>query len=93
VTYDPIQPGKLEEAIRIEKESILPAARMESGFKGLYFMTNRKTGQGLTISLWNTEAEMIQAEKSGYYREQIAKLIPLAGGPAVREHYEVSVQG
>jgi hypothetical protein len=93
VTYDPIQPGKMDEAIRIERESILPAAKMEAGFKGLYFMTNRKTGQGLTISLWDTEVDMLQAEKSGYYRDQIAKLIPLASGPAVREHYEVSVQG
>lgn len=93
VTYDPIQPGKMDEAIRIERDSILPAAKMEAGFKELYFMTNRKTGQGLTISMWDTETDMIQAEKSGYYREQIAKLIPLSSGPAVREHYEVSVQG
>jgi hypothetical protein len=93
VTYDPIQPGKIDEAIRVERDSILQAARMEAGFKGLYFMANRKTGQGMTISLWDTEDDMILAEKSGYYREQIAKLIPLASGPAVREHYEVSVQG
>jgi hypothetical protein len=93
VTYDPIQAGKLNEAIMVERDSILPAAKMEAGFNGLYFMTNRKTGQCLTISLWDTEDDMMLAEKSGYYREQIAKLIPLASGPTVREHYELSVQG
>ena len=93
VTYDPITPGKMASVIKIERDSILPAAKTEKGFKGLYFLTNSKTGKAITISLWETEADMKAAEKSGYYAEQIAKLLPLVSGPAIREHYEVCVQG
>jgi heme-degrading monooxygenase HmoA len=92
VTIDPVQPGKMDAAIKIERDSILPAAKTEKGFKGLYFLTNRQTGKGMTISMWDTEADMKAAEKSGYYREQIAKLLPLVSGPTIKEHYEVSVQ-
>ena len=93
VTQDPIQPGKLGQAIKVERDSILRAATVEKGFKGLYFLTNRKAGKGMTISLWDTEADMITAEKSGYYGEQLAKLLPLLSGPPIKEYYEVNVQG
>ena len=91
VTQDPIQPGKLGQAIKVERDSILRAATVEKGFKGLYFLTNRKTGKGMTISLWDTEEDMMAAEKSGYYGEQLAKLLPLLSGPPIREYYEVDV--
>jgi heme-degrading monooxygenase HmoA len=91
VTVDPIKPDKIARAIKVEEESILPAARNEKGFKGLYFFTNSQTGKGLTISLWESEADMKAAEQSGYYREQIAKILPFMAGPAIKEHYEVSV--
>jgi heme-degrading monooxygenase HmoA len=91
VTIDPIQPDKMDKAIKVERNSILPAAKNEKGFKGLYFLTNGQTGKGMTISLWETEADMTAAEKSGYYREQIAKVMPFLAGPAIKEHYEVSV--
>jgi heme-degrading monooxygenase HmoA len=93
VTYDPIQPGKMDEAIKVERDSILSAAKKQKGYEGLYFLTNRNTGKGMTISLWDTEADMAAAEGNGYYREQIAKLLPLVSGPAIKEHYEVNVQG
>ena len=93
VTFDPIQPSNMDKAIQVEQGSILRAAKTEKGFKGLYFLTNRDTGKGMTISLWDTEADMTTAEGDGYYRDQIAKLVPLASGPTVKEHYEVSVQG
>jgi heme-degrading monooxygenase HmoA len=91
VTIDPIQPGKIGQAIKVERDSILRAARVEKGFKGLYFLTSRETGKGMTISLWNTESDMKAAESSGYYGEQLAKLLPLVSGPPVRDYYEVSI--
>ncbi len=90
ITIDPIQPGRLGEAIKIERDSILRAAKVEKGFKGLYFLTNRETGKGMTISFWDTKDDMTAAEESGYYRDQIAKLLPLLSGPPVKEHYEVN---
>jgi hypothetical protein len=56
-------------------------------------LTDRKTGKGIIIGLWNTEADMMAAESSGFYREQVAKVGPFLAGPPTTERYEVSLQG
>jgi len=93
VTTTQTQPGKTEEAIRIYRDSVVPAAKQQQGFKGVFLLTDPNTGKGLSITLWETEADMRAGETSGYYQEQIAKFAPVLAGPPTRESYEVSVQG
>jgi len=88
-----VQPGKLDEAIKIYRDSIVPAAKRQKGFKSIYFLTDKNTGKGISIAMWNTEADMTAGEASGYYREQVAKEMPLFAAPPTTERYEVSVQG
>ncbi len=87
------QPDRIEEAIRIYRESVLPAAREQKGFKGIFFLVDRGTGKAMSMVLWETEADMEVGEASGYLREQIAKLAPTFAAPPVTEHFEVLVQG
>ena len=56
-------------------------------------MGDRKTGKGMAIVMWDTEADMIAGESSGFYREQVAKVMVLLAGAPTMEHYEVTVQG
>jgi heme-degrading monooxygenase HmoA len=93
VTTTQMQPGKTEEAIRIYRDSVVPAAKQQQGFKGAFLLTDPNTGKGVSISLWETEADMRAGETSGYYQEQIAKFAQVFAGPPTREGYEVSVQG
>jgi heme-degrading monooxygenase HmoA len=93
VTIATAQPGKVDETIKVMRDSILPAVKKQKGFKNYFFLTNRNTGKGMSIGLWNTEADMAAGESSGFYREQVAKIVPLLAGPPTMEHYEVSVQG
>ena len=86
------QPGKADEVFRIYRDSVVPAAKQQKGFKGLYVLGDRKTGKGLTISLWETEADMTAGETSGFYQQQVAKFKDVVSGPTVREAYEVGVQ-
>ena len=87
------QPGKTDEMIKVARDSILPAAKKQKGFKSWFMLTNRNTGKGIVIGIWNTEADMLANESSGFYKEQIAKVAPLLTGPPTMEHYEVSVKG
>jgi len=87
------QPGKIDEGIKIMRDSILPAAKKQKGFNNLFFLTNRDTGKGTVIVMWDTEADMAAGEGSGYYREQVAKMMPLLSAQPTMEHYEVSVKG
>ena len=86
------QPGKADEVIRIHRDSVVPAAKQQKGFKGLYLLTDRKTGKGMTISLWETEADLTAGEASGFYQQQVAKFKDLFSAPPVREAYEVTVK-
>jgi len=87
-----IQPNKLDEATRIFQGSVVPAAKQQKGFKSIMLVTNRNTGKGMSIGLWETEADLLANEESGYFREQLAKFGGLLAAPPVREAYEVSVQ-
>ncbi len=87
-----IQPGKIDEAISIYRDSVMPAVKQQKGFKGAFLLTDRNTGKGVSATLWETEADLKAGEASGFYQEQIAKFGGVFAAPPAREHYEVSVQ-
>jgi len=87
-----VQPGKTDQLISIYRDSIVPAAKEQEGFKGSFLLTERETGKGISIALWETEADMIAGEASGYLQEQVGKVAALLAAPPTREHFEVSVQ-
>lgn len=93
VVTSQLQPGKIDEGVRLYRDSVIPAANQQQGFKGAFLLTDPNTGKGVSISLWETEADMRAGETSGYYQEQIAKFAQVFAGPPTREGYEVSVQG
>lgn len=85
------QPGKLNEMAKIYQDSVVPAGKKQKGFKGAVLLTDANGGKGISITLWETEADMTAGESSGYYQEQIAKMAPFLSATPVREHYEGSV--
>ena len=91
VSHFQILPGKMDEVVRIYQDSVVPAARQQKGFKGGYVLADRDTGKGISIALWETEADMKADEGSGFYQQRAAKFKDLVGATA-REQYEVIVQ-
>lgn len=87
-----IQPGKTDEAISIYRDSVVPVGKQQKGFKGALLLADSNTSKAISVTLWETEADMKAGETSGYYQEQIAKFAGVFAGPPVGEHYEVSVQ-
>jgi len=85
------QSGKTQEAIDIFRDSVVPAQKAQKGYQGSYLMTDASSGQALALSLWESEADMLEGESTGYYQEQIAKLASLFTGAPDLNHYEVSV--
>jgi len=92
VTISKIKPGKFDEAIAIYRDSVVPAAKQQKGCKGLFDLGDRATGKGMSIVLWDTEADMKASEASGFYQQQVGKFKDLFAEPPVLEHYEVVVQ-
>ena len=57
-------PDCTAEGIRVAREQILPAARLQDGFKGIYLLYDSESGKSLSITLWETEEEMIASEEA-----------------------------
>lgn len=87
-----MKPGSMDEGASIYENSIVPAMQEQPGFKGTTLLANEETNTALSISSWETEADMQAGEASGYLQAQFAKVAPHLAGPPATEHYEVSVQ-
>ncbi len=87
-----VQPGKMEDAVRIFRDAVLPAAKKQPGFRGGLLLTNAATGQALSVGFWETEAAMTASETSGYLEKQLARFEELFVARPEQESYQVSVQ-
>ena len=91
VTIIYVQPDKVDEAVGIARDSILPAAEKQRGFKGIRLLTDPETGKGVSVVLWETEEDLKTSEESGYYREQLAKIADIQSAQPESEVFEVRI--
>jgi quinol monooxygenase YgiN len=86
------EPEQADEAANLFRDSVVPAAKQQPGFKGALLLVDPDTGKGLAVSMWEDEAAMERSEDSGYLKEQLAKFSKLFTGPPRAQHYEVRVR-
>lgn len=84
--------GEMDRAIRTYQNSIVLAAQQQKGFKDALLLTNSHTGKAISITLWETESDMMASETNDYYQQQIEKIAWVLAGPGIVDHYLVSVQ-
>ncbi len=79
------------ESIRVAREQILPVARLQDGFKGIFILFDRESGRSLSVTLWETEEDMHASEEAALRaRTESAEA---AGDVVVGvERYEVALQ-
>ena len=82
---------KMDEAVKVAKESVIPAAKSQKGFVGAHLLTE-PNGKGVFITFWKTAEDAIANETSGYYQQQLAKFKDLFAAPPVHEGYNVAFQ-
>jgi heme-degrading monooxygenase HmoA len=76
-------PNKVDEAIKLWTQDILPLLKKQKGFSGATLLGNRKTGDGLSVSYWETEANMKEAR--GQVRPEALKVLGKTGGSIVED--------
>jgi predicted ester cyclase/heme-degrading monooxygenase HmoA len=91
VTITQTKPEKREEAVAIYRDSVVPEAKKQKGFFSIISLSDFKTGKGISISIWDSEADAIANEQTGYYKEQVDKFKDLFTAKPIREGYTVSV--
>jgi heme-degrading monooxygenase HmoA len=85
-----VRPERIEDAIHVYREGVVPALMQQTGFAGAELLVNRETGHGISITRWETPEAELATETSGFYREQFARFRGLFEVMPVRETYEVA---
>ncbi len=90
VVTSEIQQGRIDEYISIYRDIVSGVS--QKGFRGALLLTDRSADRSISVTLWETEADMLATETSGWWQEQADKFDPVTEGEHFKEHYEVSVQ-
>src|ERR1700694_2567729 len=76
-------PNRVHETITVWTQHILPLLKKQRGFTGVTLVGNRKTGDALTVSYWETEATMKEAR--GQVRPQALKVFGEIGASIIED--------
>jgi heme-degrading monooxygenase HmoA len=93
VTTVQLRPDTLDASIDLYQQEILPVIKAQPGYQGVYLFTDRASGNGVSITLWTSEADAQAYETSGIYRQLVAKLASNFAAPPTLATYDVSVKG
>lgn len=84
-------PEMTAELVRVGR-GLLPVLRAKSGFNGLHVLTDPNAGEGIIISLWETEDAATASEESSSYIGQMSMISSFLHDPLVPKTYVVSVK-
>jgi heme-degrading monooxygenase HmoA len=85
-----VKPDRIDEAARLFAEDVVPSCRDQAGYRGAYFLVERKLGECVPMTFWETEADMIATEESRFFQTQLVKFLGLFHHGLIREAYEVA---
>jgi heme-degrading monooxygenase HmoA len=86
-----LDPERIEETTRQFEDESLEALAQQPGFRGITVGVNRRSGKAVTLTLWETEADMRQSAKlADEAREQAVATAKPERDPIV-DDYEVLV--
>jgi len=86
-----VKMDKMDEALKIFEDSVIPEGKAQEGYVGIYLLTNKDTGKIVSITLWNTQEDAIANEESGYYQRQVEKFNDVITQPPIKEGYDVTI--
>ena len=93
VTTIQISPYRMEEAIGVLKEQVVPTIQHQNGFTGYLMFVDRSTGKSVNITLWDEEADReVTGPNSSYYRDAIGRVVPLLEAAPSVEDLEIVIQ-
>ena len=91
VTSIRFPPGMKAEVVGVAR-GIAPLLSQQRGFNGLQVLTDPSVGEGLIISLWETEADAQAGEANPSYIGQMSMMSSFLYGRLDPKTYEVSVR-
>jgi len=91
MTLIKIKSGRMEALRSIYNEQVIPTMQKQKGVRFIHLLEcleNRD--EGISITAWDTKADLDAYEKSGVYEELIEKFKDFYSTPPVLKSYEVT---
>ena len=83
---------KIDEGMRIWREKDMPFSKSVKGYRGAYALVDRKTGKVISMTLWDTETDAINDERSALHQKQVDMYKGLLIGEPVTQYLEVAAK-
>tara|TARA_B100000315_G_C14471953_1_gene538783 strand:- start:117 stop:605 length:489 start_codon:yes stop_codon:yes gene_type:complete len=87
----PVHEGEIDQLVDIVKRDIQPLLQRLEGFQAGFVFTDKETSRVLTVTLWDSEGQMLASEECPVYVEQIAKITSLLREPPIPQHFETAI--
>lgn len=84
-----VEPENLKKAVEIYCNSVVPAAKDQKGFHDALLFTDSASGKVVSITVWETEEDLMAGQSSGFYQDQIAKFAELLIRAPDQDGYEL----
>jgi heme-degrading monooxygenase HmoA len=84
-------PPQLKAEVSRVAQGLVSILGRQQGFEGLQVLMDPKAGEGLIVSMWQTEDAATASEESSSYIGQISMMSSFLYEPLVPKSYEVSV--
>ena len=85
-------PGMTDEALHILKDIMLPRAREQRGFKDALILRHPDKDQGIIITIWETETNLLESQPPEEIRPDVERLGELITDQSIQDIYEVFFQ-
>lgn len=90
-TIGQIQEGKMRDVIDFYNDSLATGLKSQKGFERAYLMTDASSGKALSITVWESEADLAAA--GGVLQDAVAKVSEsFATGSFETTNYDLSVE-
>lgn len=86
-----VNPLLLDDFVGTFRDEVLPAARRERGFGTGLLLINPTAARAISLTLWDSEADLEGGQISGDLRARLSHLSRLLINPPVRETFHVDV--
>lgn len=91
MTIMQLRTESIDAAVGIFKDSVLPAARAQEGFRKEHLLIDRQTGKFVCVTFWKTREDAAASEENRFYQEQLIKFMGFFAAPPIKEDYELIV--
>ncbi len=86
-----VQDGKMEEFLEVIRESVEPILHHLEGFQAGFVFTNQENNSAMSVSIWETEEQMLANERSPIYVERISRMTARICDAPTPIHYEAPI--